>query len=186
MPFVPQRAEVWVGGGLAVVGALLQPWLGIIQALGLRLTTLGYWALLAVTSIALLGGIVMALHGFGVFALRRRHYMSATQTVADAHASPRASDAAAVAHDLIRGLHNNLPPGSTVAAIYVSQYHEALDRAQEAGFETSPWRVPADSVFPRVRSHNYLTGEDKMTQPRVDRAVLMAKMEAALRSLPTD
>ena len=61
------RAEVLVGGGVAVVAALIQPAVGLAQQLGWKLTSNQARGLLALTALGVLVGVVMVLHGFGIF-----------------------------------------------------------------------------------------------------------------------
>jgi hypothetical protein len=62
------RAEVWVGGGLALVAILVQPGVALAAALGWKLSRTQETDLLVLTVAGISVGVLMVLHGFGLFA----------------------------------------------------------------------------------------------------------------------
>ena len=63
---------------------------------------------------------------------------------------------------------------------YADQYNAALDRLIGQGFDVAEFKVPADEIASQRVQTNYVTHEYRMTEPQVDRGLLLAKMNATL------
>jgi hypothetical protein len=69
---------------------------------------------------------------------------------------------------------------STVTEWYVTEFHGALDRLQDAGIEISEFRLPP-AAMQRAASYNYLTGAStELGKPFVERPLLLAKCGAVV------
>lgn len=63
---------------------------------------------------------------------------------------------------------------------YLTEFHGALDRLQEAGFDVAEFRVPDSSLHRSSSSSNYMTGARGPVSVYVPRALLLAKCGAVV------
>ena len=77
-------------------------------------------------------------------------------------------------------LTNNVR-GGYVAESYVTEYHDALDQLENAGFDLTDFRVPLSALERRSRGGNYITGETYYSPYReVEHGLFLMKVQAVL------
>lgn len=64
--------------------------------------------------------------------------------------------------------------------MYADQYNTALDRLITNGFDVQEFKVPPSSIAPHREQTNYITMAFRVTEPRVDRGLLLSRMNAVL------
>ena len=63
---------------------------------------------------------------------------------------------------------------------YADQYNAALDRLIADGFDVTEFKVPGSAIAAHRVQTNYVTGDFRMSEPLVDRGLLLAKVNAIL------
>jgi hypothetical protein len=63
---------------------------------------------------------------------------------------------------------------------YVDEFHSALDSLAALGFDIDQMRVPASEVARRASLANYMTGEQRYSEPSVERSYLLLKTSTVL------
>ena len=90
------------------------------------------------------------------------------------------NDKLAAAFALLDSIRKNLPPGLRVPAKYVREYHSALgDLERASGENLAAYRVPAGELSQDVKAYR-LGRSTRYSEPRCDRAFLLAKLDALL------
>jgi hypothetical protein len=94
----------------------------------------------------------------------------------------RQADTLARAYATLEALRKNIPEGYHIPAVYVTEYHRALDHLQSLGVDVAEFRVPPEEVQRRATSANARTGQVRYRdQPEVRRDFLLVKLDTILR-----
>lgn len=83
------------------------------------------------------------------------------------------SDRLARAYVHLRALRDNIPDYRWIEEVYVKQYHEALGRLEEIGYDVAEFKVSQGHLKSRT------IGSGRQTL-YIDRPLLLSKMDAVL------
>ena len=84
------------------------------------------------------------------------------------------------AYARLRALRENLPQQFRVDKVYVDQFHEAIQHLQDSDIDVEEFQIRREHLVRTAIGKDRNTGELQYSTPRIDRALLLAKIDAVI------